>query len=179
MADIVISDGFFPDGAPVREQYFAALCAESRRLGRMSEAEHTAVLSALAMLLQERILLFTDGESTAVREETAQRILSSILYNSSIALLAAGSHTAALAKLKNEPLTAIHDTGMRITMRTRTRAEVLALLMRLSSGGCDALGLGRQAILHTRDMATWHALNWPETYRGIRWEVAVGVNGPA
>lgn len=56
---------------------------------------------------------------------------------------------------------------------------LLALLMRLSSGGCDALGLGRQAILHTRDMATWHALNWPETYRGIRWEVAVGVNGPA
>jgi len=135
MADIVISDGFFPDGAPVREQYFAALCAESRRLGRMSEAEHTAVLSALAMLLQERILLFTDGESTAVREETAQRILSSILYNSSIALLAAGSHTAALAKLKNEPLTAIHDTGMRITMRTRTRAEVLALLMRRVCAG--------------------------------------------
>ena len=82
MADIMISDVFFPDGTPAREQYFAALCAESRRLGRISEAEHTAVLGALSVLLQKRILLFNDGESTAVREETAQRILSSILYNS-------------------------------------------------------------------------------------------------
>lgn len=56
---------------------------------------------------------------------------------------------------------------------------LLALLTRLSSVGCDALGLGRQAILHTRDMASWHALNWLETYRRIRWEVAVGVDGPA
>jgi hypothetical protein len=135
MADIVISDGFFPDGPPVREQYFAALCAESLRLGRISEAEHTVILCALSALLQERILLFTDGESTAVREETAQRILSSILYTISIALLAAGNHAAALAKLKNEPIAAIHDAGMRITMRTRTRSEVLALLMRRVCAG--------------------------------------------
>ncbi len=135
MADIVISDGFFPDGAPQREQYFPALCAESLRLGRMSAAENAAVIGALTELLKERILLFTDGESTAVREETVQRILSSTVYNISIALLDAGSHAAALARLKNDPLTVIHDTGMRVTMRTRTRAEVLALLMRRVCGG--------------------------------------------
>ncbi len=56
---------------------------------------------------------------------------------------------------------------------------LLKLLTRLSADGFDALGLGRQAILHTRDMAEWHALNWLEMYRGIRWEVAVRVNGPA
>lgn len=56
---------------------------------------------------------------------------------------------------------------------------LLTLLTRLSADGCDALELGRQAILHTRDMAAWHALNWPERYRGLRWEVAVRVNAPA
>lgn len=57
--------------------------------------------------------------------------------------------------------------------------RILALLTRLSADGCDALGLGRKAILHTRDMVQWHALNWPEHDRSLRWEVAVGVNGPA
>lgn len=56
---------------------------------------------------------------------------------------------------------------------------ILALLTRLSAAGCDALGLGRQAITQTRDMAAWHELDWRGKYRSIRWEVAVGVNGPA
>lgn len=55
---------------------------------------------------------------------------------------------------------------------------LLTLLTRLSAAGCDALGLGRQAVMGTRDMAEWHAQNWPERYRAIRWEVAVGVTGP-
>lgn len=56
---------------------------------------------------------------------------------------------------------------------------LLALLTRLSGAGCDALGLGRQAVVHTRDMVQWNVLKWPETYRRLRWEVAVGVDGPA
>lgn len=57
--------------------------------------------------------------------------------------------------------------------------ELLALLSRFSAAGCDVLGLGRKAIMYTQDMAKWHSLNWPEKYREIRWEVAVGVDGPA
>lgn len=101
----------------------------------MTEAEYTALCSAMMELLAQRILLFTDGESTAVREETAQRILSSIVYNIGIALLEAGSHGAALEKMQSVPLSILHDAGMRITMRTRTRAEVLALLMRRVCAG--------------------------------------------
>ena len=56
---------------------------------------------------------------------------------------------------------------------------LLALLTRLSAGGSDVLGLGRQAIMRIHDLAQWRALNWPEKYRGIRWEVTVGVSGPA
>lgn len=135
MNDIVISDGFFPDGSFPREMYFPALCEEARRCGRMSDAEYAAILQALAELLSRRILLFTDGESTAVKEETAQRILSSAVYNISLALLRTGSHGEALVKLKNDPLSALHDAGMTVTMRTRTRSEVLALLMRRVCAG--------------------------------------------
>lgn len=56
-------------------------------------------------------------------------------------------------------------------------SELLPLLTRLSAAGCDALGLGRQAVMHTHDMAEWHAFDWQERYQNLRWEVAVGVNG--
>lgn len=55
---------------------------------------------------------------------------------------------------------------------------ILPLLMKLSAAGCDALGFARQVIVRAGDMARWHRLNWPDMYRNIRWEVAVGVNGP-
>lgn len=57
--------------------------------------------------------------------------------------------------------------------------ELLALLERLSKAGCDVLGLSRGAVMRTDNMADWHALNWPERLRQIRWTVSVGVSGPA
>lgn len=58
-------------------------------------------------------------------------------------------------------------------------SELLTLLERLSGAGCDALGLGRKAILRMSDMAEWHGLDWPARLRQIRWTVSVGVSGPA
>lgn len=58
-------------------------------------------------------------------------------------------------------------------------SELAALLSRLSADGCDVLGLGRKAILRADNMAHWHAIAWPQRYRTLRWEVSVGVRGPA
>ena len=135
MNGIIQSEGWFPDGAPCREQYISALCGEAVRLGKMTDAEYAALVGTVMELLSARILLFTDGESTAVREETAQKILTSVLYNISMALLGSCTHEEALARLKNESLTALHDAGMTVTIRTRKRAEVLALLMRRCCAG--------------------------------------------
>ena len=55
----------------------------------------------------------------------------------------------------------------------------LGLLGRLSAVGCDALGLGRQAVAHAKDAADWDALDWPARYREIAWTVSVGVEGAA
>ena len=60
----------------------------------------------------------------------------------------------------------------------RVAAACLALLNRLSAMGCDALGLGRQAIRHVSDMAQWQQLDWPGRCRELQWAVSVGVTGP-
>ena len=62
----------------------------------------------------------------------------------------------------------------------RTLAEsILTLLTRLSQSGCDALGLGRKLICYAADMPQWHEWDWPGRYRNIRWEIGVGLTGPA
>lgn len=55
----------------------------------------------------------------------------------------------------------------------------LMLLRRLSASGCDALGLGRNAILGASTMARWHERNWPAAYRALTWSVSVGVRPAA
>lgn len=55
--------------------------------------------------------------------------------------------------------------------------KIAALLSKLSAAGCDALGLGRQAMLGMHDAREWHALNWPEQYRRISWRISVGLRG--
>ena len=52
----------------------------------------------------------------------------------------------------------------------------LSLLMRLSQNGCDALGLGRQAMLGMHDMQQWQQLMWKDVYRQLSWEIFVRVN---
>ncbi len=64
-------------------------------------------------------------------------------------------------------------------LETRLATAVSALLTRLYSGGCDALGLGRQAVRHCRDLDAWHDLAWPERIPQIRWTVRVGADAPA
>ena len=57
--------------------------------------------------------------------------------------------------------------------------DSMMLLARLYREGCDALGLGRQAILGASDMAGWHAMDWPGVLPQLQWTVSVGVSGPA
>ena len=94
---------------------------------------------------------------------------------------------SAKIRLSQDFTTARVELTMNVTSSTYTEIglekaladSLLALLTRLAAADCDALGLGRQTVMHAHDMAQWHAMNWPEKYRGIRWEVAVGVDGTA
>ncbi len=64
-------------------------------------------------------------------------------------------------------------------LETQMATAFQELLTRLYSVGCDVLGLGRQAVMHTRDMSDWHDLAWPERIPQIRWTVRVGADAPA
>ena len=129
MTDLISFEPLFIHGAPPRDEYLTALLSEAAQCGLLTAEEESAIRRSVMELLAERIRLYTDGESTAVREETAQMLLSSILYTVGIVLLEEGSHEAALQRLKTDRLEGIHDAGMRITMRTKKRAELLVLLM--------------------------------------------------
>lgn len=132
--------------------------AEGLRL----ERDEIALLSLL--LGHAKSLHLTLGESSAeVRDVSASVRLSADFTSARVTLtMTAVSSNCTIDKLEQPIADAI-----------------LALLTRLSAGGSDVLGLGRQAIPRVPDMPAWHALNWPERFRGLRWEVAVGVRGPA
>lgn len=47
------------------------------------------------------------------------------------------------------------------------------VLGKLAAADCDALGLGRRAIIGMPDMAQWHALDWSSRYPMLEWRVTV------
>jgi UDP-N-acetylmuramoyl-L-alanyl-D-glutamate--2,6-diaminopimelate ligase len=64
------------------------------------------------------------------------------------------------------------DTGARIIPTANTTPEsytVQQYFREMADAGCDALGLGRQAMLACADMTAWRELNWPERYPPLEW----------
>ncbi len=64
-------------------------------------------------------------------------------------------------------------------LRQAVATACLRVLNRLSGAGCDALGLGRDAMQHMTTMQEWHNLNWPARYADLDWTVSVGVQRAA
>ena len=124
--------------------------------------EETALL-ALLMGIQTDFLLPLKGDVVRVRDASAHARLSEDMTTASVKLT----------------LTAVDTPFTEEELRRALADALLSLLGRLSSDGCDVLGLGRQAILRTHEMAGWHGMSWPERLRQLRWQVSVGVNGPA
>lgn len=132
------------------------------RLANQIPPEETALLS---LLLGEakRLHLTLPGGSAEIRDASVNLHLSDDMRT-------------ARAELS---LRAISSTYTAEGLAQALADACLALLIRLSGEGCDALGLGRKAILRAEDMAAWHALNWPEAYPQITWSVSASVQGPA
>ncbi len=130
--------------------------------GMSITADEIALLSLLLGHAKEMHLPLSEG-AAEVRDACAKVSLSE-------------DHTTARVELT---MTATASTLGDSELEQALISELLPLLTRLSAAGCDALGLGRRAIMGAHDMARWHALDWSERYRSIRWELAVGVNGPA
>lgn len=129
-------------------------------LGPKLSAEETALLSLL--MGEAKTLRLTIAEDAAeVRDVSARVHLSEDLSEASVELA---------LRMTTSTLTA---EGLEQLLAD----ECLALLEWLTAQGCDVLGLGRQAILRTQDMAAWHELRWPERVQQISWRVSVRVEG--
>ena len=130
--------------------------------GRVPEAPLTAAEMQLLSLMQGRL---TRG--TLSLPEGAVR-LTGVSAGLSLSLPTMQSAAVRLVlQTASSPL-----TGEELS-RT-VAAACLELLGRLSAMGCDALGLGREAIRHVADMEEWHDLHWPDRLRAMEWAVSVG-----
>lgn len=58
-------------------------------------------------------------------------------------------------------------------VRKTVTEDASAVIIKLAAANCDALGLGRQAMMTTSDWAQWRQLSWPERYPSLTWRVAV------
>lgn len=51
----------------------------------------------------------------------------------------------------------------------RLDAALSTLTAKLAAAHCDALGLGRQAIMGCENLEAWHSLDWQARYPALRW----------
>ena len=128
--------------------------------GNILTQDETALLSLLMGDVKETHLVLPEG-AAHIREASAK---------------------ATYLKKENAASVMLHmnvvESELSASELERAIADAaLLLLTRLSSNGCDVLGLGRQAMLGMHDMQQWQQLMWKDTYRQVRWEISVRVNG--
>lgn len=135
---------------------------EGRALEQLS-AEETKLLALMLGRLQQGTLSLQEGTVRLNGVKTEAELAVPTMQEASVRLT-------------------LHVTSSPLTTEALSRvvaSACLGVLGRLSGAGCDALGLGRQAVVHAEDMAQWHSFDWPARYRELEWSVSVGVTGPA
>ena len=50
---------------------------------------------------------------------------------------------------------------------------------KLAAARCDALGMGRRAMLWANTWQAWQQLNWPGRYPQLQWLITVTLQGEA
>ncbi|HWP96994.1 MAG TPA: DUF6179 domain-containing protein [Syntrophomonadaceae bacterium] len=94
--------------------YTLSLLQEGSRLGLINHETVSSVQGQIRSLLEESIMMYTRGESTSLKAETAQSILLSILYTIDACTSSLSHPEAALALLKTYDIKKIHEKGLRL-----------------------------------------------------------------
>jgi len=93
------------------DHYTLTLLQEASYAGLIDEPTVVRIHTEIMSLLQETIIKYTHGESTSIRAETAERILTSILYSIDAQLKGFSDHEAALNSLKAETIKGTYQKG--------------------------------------------------------------------
>ena len=99
------------------ENYFQSLLAEGARCGALHESDAARLQSESLALLAAQTAIYTGGESSSVRVETAQVLFDSVCYTLGIALKAYAAPEAALGALQSRPLASLFAEGQVLLRR--------------------------------------------------------------
>lgn len=86
MMPVCLTDVSEPLPLPESEGYLPSLVEWGQKSGRLSLADASRIFAACIAVLQRQIALYTNGQSTSVRVETARELLSSVFYTVSSSL---------------------------------------------------------------------------------------------
>jgi Family of unknown function (DUF6179) len=95
-----------------RNQYTISLMNEGFRAGLLTSHELTRIQNSFMQILQELIHKYTQGESTSVTTETAESILTSIMYAADAYLFSFEEPEKAITYLKTIDVRQIYERGV-------------------------------------------------------------------
>lgn len=114
------------DAAALDEaDYFVSLLSAGRSAGVVDAAAIARIQREITALLARQTMLLTGGESSSVRTETAQELLSSIFYTFDAALMGCSSPDAALERVLSVPSDALFADGQTAIRRRAAYARSL------------------------------------------------------
>lgn len=96
-----------------RDNYFASLVIEGKRIGILSEKDTERLQRESTELLKKQAENLVSGKSTSVRSETAQKLLSSVFYTVGAYLKTLPTPDSALYAIKKESLGSLFASGQK------------------------------------------------------------------
>jgi hypothetical protein len=95
-----------------RSRYTLSLLSEGQRTGLLDTREVSGIQHQFFLLLQNLIRRHTQGESSSVAVETAERLLASAMYAVDACLWSMGDPEKAIASLKTSGIASLHAEGV-------------------------------------------------------------------
>lgn len=130
MNDINIFNNGFDLEIIDADNYTISLLERAATLGIITWETADSIKIGITEILSESILLYSNGRSTSVHNETAIKLLSSILYNTDAGLRLYGRHSLALDNLLKKKISDIYYEGLAATEKARKQASLLLLMLK-------------------------------------------------
>jgi hypothetical protein len=110
-------------------QYMLSLLKEGFRVGLIDRPEIFSIQEQVMLILKDLIILYTKGESTSIKTETAEELLNSIYYSIDAYVSSLGDPEAGIALLKSAGIKETYDKGV----------EVVALIFKEAKQLCQEI----------------------------------------
>lgn len=119
-----------------RSNYTLSLASAALSAGAIDRTDYDAFIQRVFEKLADQIRLYTGGESDSVMNETAAKLLGSVMYNCDLVLapLPVGK---ALGRMMNEPLDGIYYDGLRMNRELMLKA--LSMLRKVRRTRIDTM----------------------------------------